>query len=40
MPRKRISADLRRVAVAPVARIAVYPVLEQNVAKFVGELAR
>src|SRR5260370_37319445 len=37
MPRKRISANLRRAAVAPVARIAVYPVLEQDVAQFVGQ---
>src|SRR6266705_699958 len=37
MARERISANLRRAAVAPVARITVYPVFEQDVTQFVGQ---
>lgn len=37
MPRKRISANLRRATVTPVVRVAVCPVLEQHMAEFVGE---
>jgi hypothetical protein len=35
----RIRANLRRATVTPVARTAVYPVPEQNVAQFVGKRA-
>jgi hypothetical protein len=37
MPRKCVSADLRRTPVTPVCSVAVYPVLEQDVAKLVGK---
>jgi hypothetical protein len=37
MPRKGIRANLRRATVAPVACVAVYPILEQDVAQFVGK---
>src|SRR6266849_784817 len=39
MPRKRIRANLRLAAVTPVARVAVHPVLEEDVPQFVGKRA-
>jgi hypothetical protein len=39
MPRERVSANLRRATVTPVAPIVVYPVLEQDMAQFVGQRA-
>ena len=39
MPRERVSANLRRVSVTPVACICVCPILEQDVTKFVGKRA-
>jgi len=39
MPRERVSADLRRITVTPVACIAVCPVLEQDVPELVSKRA-
>lgn len=39
MPRERVSADLRRVTVTPVACIAGCPVLKQDVTEFVRKRA-
>src|SRR6185437_3778337 len=37
MPRKRISANLRRAASAPVTCVIVYPIFEQDVTQLVGQ---
>lgn len=39
MPRERVSTDLCRVTVIPVARIAVRSILEQDMTEFVSKRA-
>ena len=39
MPSERVCADLCRVTVTPVARIAIRPVLEQDMTEFMSERA-